>query len=99
MLYLNLDSTSRVCVEASELNTSGYYLWRVVNEQTKAEVVGYLTAEEVSDRFAEFLIDLPNDLNITISGDYTYYIYNGDGNSIIYNNFTTLEVGKMRINE
>ena len=99
MLYLNLNDTNRLCVEANELNTSGFYLWRVVSEQYKTEVVEYLTYTDISTRFVEFEVDLPNDLNITAAGDYTYYIYNGDNVSVDYNNFTTLEVGKMRINE
>lgn len=88
-----------MCVEANELNTSGFYLWRVINEQTKAEVVEYLTYEDISTRYVEFEVTLPTDLNITVAGDYTYYIYNGDNVDVDYNNFTTLEVGKMRVNE
>jgi len=99
MLYLNLNDSNRLCVEANELNTSGFYLWRVVNEQTKVEVVEYLTYTDISTRFVEFDVTLPTDLNITAAGDYTYYIYNGDNIDTDYNNFTILEVGKMRIDE
>jgi hypothetical protein len=91
MIYITKNTNTTVTVQAQELNTTGDYLWRLYNSETKQELFFYVVPSVVSERYIQFELDLDID-----EGDgWEYEIYNGSDPDVDYISMLLLEVGKM----
>ena len=97
MIYLTKATTNTIICEAQTLNTTGFYLWRFVHDQYKTEELLYITASSSTERFVEFELTLPTDVDLAKIGKWSYYVYDGNGVSIDYTNMTLLESGMVTL--
>jgi len=97
MIYQTKATENKMITEAQTLNTTGFYLWRFKHDQYDEEHILYLAPDQSTDRFAEFTLTLPGDADLSKTGMWHYYIYDGDGASTDYTTMTLLENGMIKL--
>jgi hypothetical protein len=100
MLQLNLNAINKLDVVCADSVTvlEPIYLWRFKNKMTQVQSLIELTDQIPNNRrFSQFLLDLPNDLDLT-SGDYEWFLYQSTtSGQTDFENMTRLTFGDMRI--
>lgn len=100
MLTLQKNKVNTLDVVCNDLLTiqDPVYLWRFVNNVTQQEYLIELENQQpVNPRFDQFLLNLPDDLNLNY-GEFSWYIYQSDTpGDEIYDSMILLSSGDMRI--
>ena len=100
MLLIAQNTANKLYVVVDDVLTieSPVYLWRIYNEQTKAEYLVELTNETpLNGRFDLFTLTLPTDAALN-TGVFSWFVYESDTpGGTDWENYNELSNGTMRV--